>query len=330
MEAPDSPASGATRHELPTARERVTDRARIARRSAQANGSDAASVACGRRALLAGGATLAGGALAASTGLASAQSERHVIVDVADAEIEGGATTTVGLTLSSVPAGGLWGITIALEVDGDVARFTGEASSTTDWATTTVDLEEGGSASAVYSANTFGGNTHEGATDLPVGSVEVVGVGQGETEVGVTVRSLPNTDDEDVGGTAGSASLSVTSDASQFELEEYFDDPGSWSSGGNATDGGSGAGNESDGDASGGDGTDDGESDGGGSGDGGSSGDDGDSDVDFGDVGDGSDGSGGSGDGGGGGDGQPGFGLGAGLAALAAGVGARLYGSDDE
>lgn len=242
-------------------------------------------------------------------------------------EIPVGGTTDAEIRLSHVPGEGgeyegIWGATVNLSLEEGVAAFTGEHQTDASWARRILDVEaDAGDHTATLTANETNGLIPPGAEDVHLADVTIEAVGTGETEVGLEVQSLVDTEDREFPGEAETTTLRVT--------EGGLPDPDD-SSGGSDDGSGSDDDGGSDGDADGGgDGGDGGGSDGSGGsdsdsdsgGDGGDGGSDG---------GSGSDGDGGDSDSSDGQDGQPGFGVVATITAILAGVGARAAASSAE
>lgn len=252
-----------------------------------------------RRSFVAGTAAVLTTAGLAGSGAVSAQESVTVSADLADAEIDGGETTELSVTLSEVPADGLYGVTVNLDVDGSVAKFTGAASWASQWTFTAFDTgKHDDMTTGSLILTDAQGNQEPGATNVDLGTVELQGLGEGETEIGLEVQSIQDTNEQEISAETSTATLSVTGSGEFTPVSDGSGDDGSGDDG--ATDGGSG--------------------DDGGAAD--------DASVDPGPQDDGDDASGDDGsmggDGSAGDDGSPGFGVAAAVTALAAGLGARL------
>lgn len=275
-----------------------------------------------RRSFLAAtGAAVGLGGVASAT--AAANDEVTITSEFATDEIDVGETTEIEFWIDEIPADGVAGVTLIVDLDSEVAEFTGEISTTADWSEINIDLTDNGDESeATISTLDLQDDVAAGDQNVHLGAAEVEAVGEGSTNADLSLRNFTTDEDEDVPGTLSSDSLTVGSDGGgDGGLPPADDDGGS--------DDGSGGGDDSDG------GSDDGSEDDGSEDDGmvdedpvpGDSGEAGD-DSEGGDSDDsGSDGGsdGGSGDGGSDGDDEtPGFGVLATGAALLTAAGARL------
>lgn len=150
--------------------------------------------------------------LIGSIGLASAQEASSSTINIGDATVTEGESTSVNVTMSETPTG-LSGYDIVLGIENDSTATITDAEIADEFALSEVNVSDNGTSMVVnLRAVDLEENIQEGATNISLASVDIEGMSAGETEVGV--QEVKQVDDDN--GTA----INVSSNSGQITVEE--------------------------------------------------------------------------------------------------------------
>lgn len=153
-----------------------------------------------------------------SVGVASAQEAASPTINVSDATVEEGSSTSVAVTLSEAPDG-LAGYDIVLGIENNSTATITNAEIAEQFDLSEVNVSDNGTALTVnLRAVDLSENVQEGATNVSLADIDIEGKTAGETSLGVQeIRRI----DDDTG-----AEINVSANSGQITVREADDGDG--------------------------------------------------------------------------------------------------------